>query len=263
MENDLSGKRALVTGSTSGLGLAMATALAEAGADVMLNGLGEAEAIEATRAGLEKKTGRRILFDGADMTRPAEIATMVTRAEAEFGGLDVLVNNAGIQFTAKVEDFPPERWDAILAINLTAVFHGCRAAVPGMKERGWGRIVNTASAHGLIASVEKSAYVAAKHGVVGLTKVVALEAAEHGITCNSICPGWVRTAIVEAQIEARAKAKGVPVEEEARVLVGEKSPSKTFVTPEQIAALCLFLCSDAASQITGAAMTMDGGWTAQ
>ena len=261
--SEFTGKRALVTGSTSGLGLAMATALAGAGADVMLNGLGEAEAVEATRAGLEKKSSRHILFDGADMTRPAEIAAMVERTEAEFGGLDILVNNAGIQFTAKVEDFPPERWDAILAINLTAVFHGCRAAVPGMKERGWGRIVNTASAHGLVASVEKSAYVAAKHGVVGLTKVVALETAEHGITCNSICPGWVRTAIVEQQIEARAKAKGVPIEEEARVLVGEKSPSRTFVTPEQIAALCLFLCSDAASQITGAAMTMDGGWTAQ
>jgi 3-hydroxybutyrate dehydrogenase len=263
MSGELAGKRALVTGSTSGLGLAMATALARAGADVMLNGLGEADEIEATRAGLERKSGRRILFDGADMTRPEQIAAMVKRAEAEFGGLDILVNNAGIQFTAKVEDFPPERWDAILAINLTAVFHGCRAALPGMKARGWGRIVNTASAHGLVASVEKSAYVAAKHGVVGLTKVVALEAAEHGVTCNSICPGWVRTAIVEKQIVARAEAKGVPVDEEARVLVGEKSPSKTFVTPEQIAALCLFLCSDAAAQITGAAMTMDGGWTAQ
>ncbi|MBT5412982.1 MAG: 3-hydroxybutyrate dehydrogenase [Rhodospirillaceae bacterium] len=263
MTIDLAGRRALVTGSTSGLGLAMATALAGAGADVMLNGLGEAKAIEVTRAGIEKKTGRRVLYDGADMTRPDEIAAMVKRAEGEFGGIDILVNNAGIQFTAKVEDFPPERWDAILAINLTAVFHGCRAALPGMKARGWGRIVNTASAHGLVASVEKSAYVAAKHGVVGLTKVVALEAAEDGITCNCICPGWVRTAIVEKQIVARAEAKGVPVEEEAKLLVGEKCPTKTFVTPDQIAAYCLFLCSDAAAQITGAAMTMDGGWTAQ
>ena len=262
MTIDLAGRRALVTGSTSGLGLAMATALAGAGADVMLNGLGEAKAIEVTRAGIEKKTGRRVLYDGADMTRPDEIAAMVKRAEGEFGGIDILVNNAGIQFTAKVEAFPPERWDAILAINLTAVFHGCRAALPGMKARGWGRIVNTASAHGLVASVEKSAYVAAKHGVVGLTKVVALEAAEDGITCNAICPGWVLTGMSRPQIEVRAQQEGVSYDEAMERMVGSH-PTKQFVTKEQIGALVAFLCTDAASQITGASIPIDAGMLAR
>ena len=254
----LDGKIAFVSGAARGIGFATAKRFVEEGALVTISDInGEA----AERAAAELGDNAEGLVQ--DVREEAGWAEAIKQVTDKHGRLDILVNNAGIQFTAKVEDFPPERWDAILAINLTAVFHGCRAAVPGMKERGWGRIVNTASAHGLVASVEKSAYVAAKHGVVGLTKVVALETAEHGITCNSICPGWVRTAIVEQQIEARAKAKGVPIEEEARVLVGEKSPSRTFVTPEQIAALCLFLCSDAASQITGAAMTMDGGWTAQ
>lgn len=253
----------MITGSTSGLGLAMARAFAAEGCAITFNGFRDAEDIGAVMAELEEAHGVAHRYDPADLSDGGEAERLLRDAEAAHGGVDILANNAGVEYIRPLEELTDEEWDRCIAVNVTAAFRASRAALPGMKARGWGRIVNTASAHGLIASVEKSAYVAAKHGVVGLTKVVALEAAEHGITCNSICPGWVRTAIVEAQIEARAKAKGVPVEEEARVLVGEKSPSKTFVTPEQIAALCLFLCSDAASQITGAAMTMDGGWTAQ
>jgi 3-hydroxybutyrate dehydrogenase len=259
----LKGKVALVTGSTSGLGLATARALAAEGASLMLNGLGEAGAIEATRAGIAEAHGVEVRYHPADMTRPREIAAMVAACEAEFGAVDILFNNAGIQHVASVEDFPTDQWDRIIAIDLTAVFHGCRAALPGMKARGWGRIVNTGSAHALVASVHKSAYTAAKHGVAGLTKVVALETAETGITCNAICPGFVRTAIVERQIEARAQERGLEREAAALDLICEKQPSRTFVTPEQVAALVVFLCSDAAAQITGAILPMDGGWTVQ
>ena len=259
----LAGKGALVTGSTSGIGLAMARALAGQGCNLMLNGLGDATEIENTRVRLADEFGVRVTFHGGDMTKPAEIADLVATAERELGAVEILVNNAGIQHTAPVDEFPAEAWDRLIAINLTAIFHGIHAALPGMKAAGWGRIINTASAHGLVASVNKVAYVAAKHGVVGLTKVVALETAESSITCNAICPSFVRTAIVERQIEARAAETGLPFEEAARDLVAEKQPSKTFVTPEQIGALTVFLCSESAAQITGAAITMDGGWTAQ
>lgn len=259
----LEGKTALVTGSTSGIGLAIAGGLAGAGCRLMLSGLGDPAAIEATRAGLERAHGVRILHDRADLTRPAEVVRLVERAMDELGGVDVLVNNAGIQHTAPVEEFPPERWDAVLATNLSAAFHATRAALPHMKRRGWGRIVNTASVHGLVASVNKAAYVAAKHGLVGLTKVVALEAAGTGVTCNALCPGWTRTELVEPQIAARARALGVGMEEGARELLAEKQPSRQFVTVDQLAATVVFLCSDAASQLTGASIPVDGGWTAQ
>lgn len=259
----LIGRTALVTGSTSGIGLAIARRLAADGCQVMLNGLGDAGAIEAARAALERESGVRVLHDGADLARPGEVARLVERTARELGGVDVLVNNAGIQHTAPVEDFPPERWDAVLAVNLSAAFHATRAALPHMKRRGWGRIVNTASVHGLVASVNKAAYVAAKHGLVGLTKVVALETAGTGITCNALCPGWTRTELVEPQIAARARALGVGLEEGTRALLSEKQPSKEFVTVEQLAAVVAFLCSDAAAQLTGASIPVDGGWTAQ
>lgn len=263
MERTLEGKVALVTGSTSGIGLGMATALAAAGADVVLNGFGDAAAIEGIRAGLERDHGVRAVYDGADMSRSDQIEAMVRRAEGELGRLDVLVNNAGIQHTARVQDFPVDRWDAVIAINLTAAFHATRAALPGMLGRGWGRIVNVASAHGLVASAEKCAYVAAKHGLVGLTKVVALETATTGVTCNAVCPGWVLTPLVQKQIEARVAGGGIPVEQARAGLLGEKQPSGAFVTPEQLAGLVIFLCSPAADQIRGASLSVDGGWTAQ
>ncbi|WP_417816104.1 3-hydroxybutyrate dehydrogenase [Thalassospira alkalitolerans] len=259
----LTGKRALVTGSTSGIGLAMAKALAGAGADVMLNGFGDKDAIEATRTSLETEFGVTAHYNGADLSKPNQIETMMKDAAAKFGGVDILINNAGIQYTALIEDFPPEKWDAVIAINLTSAFHTIRFALPYMKQRNWGRIINTASAHGLVASVQKAAYVAAKHGIMGLTKVTALETAESGITANSICPGWVRTELVERQIEAKAKEAGISIEEAATNLVSDKHPSKQFVTPEQIGQTALFLCSDAASQMTGTHMSVDGGWTAQ
>ena len=259
----LKGKSALITGSTSGIGLGMARALLAEGCKVMLNGLGDPAQIEQTRAGLQAESGLEVLYNGADMTKPSEIAAMVAEAEERLGGLDILINNAGIQHTAPVQDFPDEKWEAVIAINLSAVFYGSKAALPGMQKRGWGRIINIASAHGLVASVNKAAYVAAKHGVVGLTKVTALENAGKGITCNAICPGWVRTPLVEAQIEALAERKGVSIEEAAGDLLGEKQPSRQFVTPEQLAALAVFLCSDAAEQVTGTTHSMDGGWTAQ
>ena len=259
----LKGKTALVTGSTSGIGLAMARALAGEGAALVLNGLGEAGEIEAIRAGTAKDCGVEVAYSGADMSKPDEIAAMVAETEARFGAVDILINNAGIQHTAKLEDFPPEKWDAIIAINLSAAFHATRAALPKMRARGWGRIVNTASVHGLVASVEKAAYVAAKHGIVGLTKVVALETAGSGITCNAICPGWVLTPLVQIQVDARAARDGCGEDEAKAALLSEKQPSKEFVTDAQIAGLACFLCSDAAAQITGVPIPIDGGWMAQ
>jgi 3-hydroxybutyrate dehydrogenase len=259
----LNGKTGVVTGSTSGIGLGIARALAKEGANVVLNGFGDKAAIEKERAGIEKEFGVKAQYSPADMSKPAEIADMIATAEKTFGAVDILVNNAGIQHVAKIEDFPIDKWDAIIAINLSAAFHATRAAVPGMKKRRWGRIINTASAHGLVASAEKVAYVAAKHGLVGMTKVVALETANDGITCNAICPGWVLTPLVQQQIEARAKAAGKSVEEAKNELISEKQPMLQFTTPESIGALAVFLCSDAAATITGSAQSIDGGWTAQ
>jgi 3-hydroxybutyrate dehydrogenase len=259
----LKGKTALVTGSTSGIGLAIARALAKDGAHVMLNGFGDQAEIEKSRAGIEKEFGVKARYSPADMSKPAEIAAMIAATEKEFGSLDVLVNNAGIQHVANIEDFPVEKWDAVIAINLSSSFHTIRAAVPGMKKRKWGRIINVASAHGLVASVQKAAYVAAKHGLVGLTKVVAMETANAGITCNAICPGWVMTALVAQQIEARAKAAGQSFDEAKRVLVSEKQPMHEYTSPENIGALAVFLSCDAAATITGSAYSIDGGWTAQ
>jgi len=259
----LKGKSALVTGSTSGIGEAIARALAQAGANVMLNGFGDKAAIEQQRAALGKEFGVKVAYSAADMTKPDEIAGMVKAAEREFGALDILVNNAGIQHVAKIEDFPIDKWDAVIAINLSSSFHTMRAALPGMKARKWGRIINIASAHGLVASAEKAAYVAAKHGLVGLTKVAAIEAANDGITCNAICPGWVLTPLVQKQIDARAKASGQTVEQAKVALLSEKQPMHQFTTPESIGALAVFLCGDAAATITGVAHSIDGGWIAQ
>ena len=259
----LKGKVAVVTGSTSGIGLGIAHALAAEGAGVILNGFGDKGEIEAIRTGLEKKFGVTARYSPADMTKPAEIAATIATAEKELGRVDILVNNAGIQHVAPIEDFPVEKWDAIIAINLSAAFHAIRAAVPGMTARKWGSIINTASAHGLVASGEKAGYVAAKHGLVGLTKVVAIETANSGITCNAICPGWVLTPLVAQQIEARAKATGHTIGAEKIGLVAEKQPMHEFSTPEGIGALAAFLCGDAAATITGASLSIDGGWTAQ
>ncbi|WP_193367916.1 3-hydroxybutyrate dehydrogenase [Pelagibius marinus] len=259
----LKGKTALVTGSTSGIGQGIAEALAAGGANVVLNGFGEGAAIEALRAEIAEKNGVTVTYDGADMTKPAEIARMVKDAEAQFGAVDILVNNAGIQYVSPIEEFPDERWDAVIAINLSSAFHTTKAALPAMRSKGWGRIINIASAHGLSASANKSAYVAAKHGIVGLTKVTALETGGSGITCNAICPGWVLTPLVKKQIEDRAAASGKSYEEEKLALVAEKTPSKDFSTPEQIGGLAVFLCSPSADQITGAPLSIDGGWMAQ
>jgi 3-hydroxybutyrate dehydrogenase len=259
----LKGKTALVTGSTSGIGLATARALAADGANIMINGFGDNAAIEKERAGLEKDFGIKALYLPADMSKPAEIAEMIKVTEKEFGALDVLVNNAGIQHVANIEDFPVEKWDAVIAINLSSSFHSIRAAMPGMKKRKWGRIINIASAHGLVASAQKVAYVAAKHGLVGMTKVVAIEAANDGVTCNAICPGWVLTPLVQKQIDDRAKASGKSVREEEIALLSEKQPMHQFSKPEGIGALAVFLASDAASTITGSAYSIDGGWVAQ
>jgi len=258
----LKGKIALVTGSTSGIGLGMARALAAQGADIMLNGFGDADAARAAVAAMAA-AGVRISHHGADMAVPAQIEDMVRYCEAEFGAVDVLINNAGIQHVANVEDFPPERWDAVIAINLSSAFHTMRHALPGMRQRNWGRIINVASAHGLVASAQKSAYVAAKHGLVGLTKSAALETATTGITVNAICPGWVLTPLVQKQVDARAEREGVDQAEAKKRLLGEKQPSLQFVTPEQLGALAVFLCSAAAEQVRGAAWNMDGGWVAQ
>lgn len=259
----LKGKSALVTGSTSGIGLGIARALSSQGCNVMLNGFGESSAIESNRAGLEAEFAVKACYNQADMTKPVEIEALVRETIALFGSLDILVNCAGIQHTAGIESFPPEKWDAIIAINLSSSFHTIHHAIPGMKRGGWGRILNIASVHGLVGSVNKVAYIAAKHGLVGLTKVVGLETAGMGITCNAICPGWTRTELIEPQIAAKAEALGVDIEAGGRALLAEKQPSRQFVSVDQLGQLALFLCSEAAAQITGAAIPVDGGWTAQ
>jgi 3-hydroxybutyrate dehydrogenase len=258
----LKGQVAIVTGSSSGIGQAMAHALAAEGVDIVLNGFGDAAKIEADRAALEKAAGVRVIYHGADMTMPADIADMVATAKREFGRLDILLNNAGIQHVAPVEEFPPEKWDAIIAINLTSAFHATRAAVPIMKAQGRGRIVNLASAHGLVASPFKSAYVAAKHGIVGFTKSVALELARSGVTCNAICPGYVKTPLVEAQIADQAKARGIPEDRVVEDVILATQPNKHFVEFSHLAGLLLYLVSDMGASATGAAFAVDGGWTA-
>jgi 3-hydroxybutyrate dehydrogenase len=255
----LKGKTALVTGSTSGIGLGIAKALARQGANIVLNGFGDVSGPTAEIAGVGVKVG----YHGADMSKPAEIEAMMAYAAAEFGRIDILVNNAGIQHVARIEDFPVERWDAVIAINLTSAFHATRLALPAMRKANWGRIINVASVHGLVASAEKSAYVAAKHGIVGLTKVTALENATTGVTCNAICPGWVLTPLVQKQVDAKAAALGVSNEEAKKVLLGEKEPSMQFTTPEELGELAVFFCSPAGNNVRGVAWNMDGGWTAQ
>lgn len=255
---NLKGKTALVTGSTSGIGLGIALQLAEAGADLILNGFGDVTSALAEVG----RHGGRVTHHPADMADPRQIAELFAHAEQHFGGVDILVNNAGIQHVAPVEQFPAERWDAIIAINLSSAFHTTRLALPGMRERGWGRIINLASVHGLVGSAQKAAYVAAKHGLVGLTKVVALETATTGITCNAICPGWVLTPLVQQQIDDRARVDG-DSQRARHDLLAEKQPSLDFVTPAQLGALTLFLCSEAGAQVRGVAWNMDGGWTAQ
>jgi 3-hydroxybutyrate dehydrogenase len=259
----LKGKVALVTGSTSGIGLGIARALGAAGADLMLNGFGDAAAIEQERAGMAAEYGIRVGYSPADMSKPDQIAAMVAEAEKTLGAVDILVSNAGIQFVANIEDFPDDRWNSIIAINLSAVFHGMKAAIPGMKKRGWGRLINIASAHGLVASGQKVAYVAAKHGVVGMTKVAAIELANSGVTANAICPGWVLTPLVQHQLEARAQKDGITVDQAAHEFLAEKQPMLQFSTPEQVGGLAVFLCSDAAATITGVPLPIDGGWVAQ
>ncbi|HET7879601.1 MAG TPA: 3-hydroxybutyrate dehydrogenase [Acetobacteraceae bacterium] len=259
----LQGKVALVTGSTSGIGLGIARALAREGADLMLNGFGDATQIEALRTSIASEFGVRAGYSDADISRPDEIAAMVRTTQDTLGSLDILVNNAGIQFVANVEDFPTDRWDAVIGVNLSGVFHGMKAAIPGMKRRGWGRIINIASAHGLVASAQKVAYVAAKHGVLGMTKVAAIETANDGITVNAICPGWVLTPLVQRQLEDRARQEGTDIETQKHRFLTEKQPMAQFSTPEQIGALAVFLCSEGAQTITGAPLSVDGGWVVQ
>ena len=255
----LKGKTALVTGSTSGIGLGIAGALARQGANIVLNGFGDVEGPKAQIAALGVKVG----YHGADMSKPAEIEAMMAYAATEFGRVDILVNNAGIQHVARIENFPVERWDAVIAINLSSAFHATRLALPAMREANWGRIINVASVHGLVASAEKSAYVAAKHGIVGLTKVTALENATTGVTCNAICPGWVLTPLVQKQVDAKAAALGITNEEAKKLLLGEKEPSMQFTTPEELGELAVFFCSPAGNNVRGVAWNMDGGWVAQ
>lgn len=259
----LKGKSAIVTGSPSGIGLGIAHVLASHGANIVINGFGEAAAIEAERTGIETKHGVKCVYSPADMSKPEQIREMVKLAESSLGSADVLVNNAGIQFTARTEDFPEEKWDAIIAINLSSAFHAMKAILPGMQKRGFGRIINIASVHGLVGSKEKLPYVAAKHGIVGMTKVVALENAKDNITCNAICPGWVLTPLVQKQIDDRAAKEGIAPEVAAKEMLSEKQPSQRFATPEQMGAAVAFLCSDAGSSITGVSLPIDGGWTAQ
>ncbi|HOS87572.1 MAG TPA: 3-hydroxybutyrate dehydrogenase [Burkholderiaceae bacterium] len=255
----LKGKTALVTGSTSGIGLGIAKALARQGANIVLNGFGDNQGPRAEIAALGVKVG----YHGADMSKPGEIEAMMAYAAAEFGRVDILVNNAGIQHVARIEDFPVERWDAIIAINLSSAFHATRLALPAMRQADWGRIINVASVHGLVASAEKSAYVAAKHGIVGLTKVTALENATTGVTCNAICPGWVLTPLVQKQVDAKAAALGISNDEAKKVLLGEKEPSMQFTTPDELGELAVFFCSSAGNNVRGVAWSMDGGWIAQ
>ncbi len=255
----LSNKTALITGSTSGIGLGIAKALAQQGANIVLNGFGDVDGPKAEIAAL----GAKVEYHGADMSKPAEIEAMMAFAAERFGQVDILVNNAGIQHVAKVEDFPVEKWDAILAINLSSAFHATRLALPAMRAANWGRVINVASVHGLVGSAEKSAYVAAKHGVVGLTKVTALETATTGVTCNAICPGWVLTPLVQKQVDAKAAALGISNDESTRLLLGEKEPSMQFTTPEELGALAVFFCSPAGNNVRGVAWNMDGGWVAQ
>ncbi|MEO1680001.1 MAG: 3-hydroxybutyrate dehydrogenase [Pseudomonadota bacterium] len=255
-------RTAIVTGSTSGIGLGIAEAFVAQGFNVMLNGFGPADEIAAEKARLDAAGAGKVDYHGADMTKPDEIADLIAETGAKLGPVDILVNNAGIQHVAPVEDFPPEKWDAIIAINMTSAFHTIRHALPGMKARGWGRIINVASAHGLVASPFKSAYVTAKHGILGLTKTIALEAAEHGVTVNAVCPGYVLTPLVEKQIPDTAKARGISEDEVKRDVLLAAQATKEFVTVEQLGALCVFLASDGAAQMTGTALPVDGGWTA-
>lgn len=259
----LTNKTVLVTGSTSGIGLGIAEVFASKGANIVLNGFGDAQEIKTLVQRFCEQFKVQAYHSPADMSKAADIKAMVADAEAKFGSVDVLVNNAGIQFTALIEDFPEEKWDAILAINLSAAFHAIKAAMPGMKKRDFGRIINIASVHGMVASATKSAYVASKHGLIGLTKTVALETAEHNITCNAICPGWVLTPLVQKQIDDKAKAQGISIVEAQRQLLGEKEPSKRFTEPKHLGELAVFLCSEAGGNITGDAIQADGGWTAQ
>lgn len=259
----LKGKTALVTGSTSGIGLGIAKALAAQEVNVVLNGFGDASEIEALQAGIAQEYGVLTAYHNADMSKSIEIEAMMRFAAERFGGIDILVNNAGIQHVASIEEFPVEKWDAIIAINLTSAFHTTRLALPSMKTKNWGRILNVASVHGLVGSAQKSAYVAAKHGIVGFTKVTALETAHSGVTCNAICPGWVLTPLVQKQVDARAEQAGISNEAAKKSLLAEKQPSGEFVTPEQLGALAVFFCSDAGSQVRGVAWNMDGGWIAQ
>ena len=263
MQGTLKGKTSLVTGSTSGIGLGIARRLAAQGSNIVFNGFGDSAEIDAMQAEVNRSFGVQTAYHGADMSKSEQIAEMMQFAAERFGVVDILVNNAGIQHVANIEDFPVEKWNAIIAINLSSAFHTMRLALPSMKARNWGRIINIASAHGLVASAQKSAYVASKHGIVGLTKAVALETAQTGVTCNAICPGWVLTPLVQKQVDARAAQHGVSNEEAKKILLAEKQPSGEFVTPEQLGELAVFLCSDAASQVRGAAWNMDGGWTAQ
>jgi 3-hydroxybutyrate dehydrogenase len=258
----LKGKVALVTGSTSGIGLGIARALAAEGADMMLNGFGDAGEIEKLRAGLAREFSVRVEYDGADLSKPSQVAAIVKKTQNDLGSLDILVNNAGIQFVSPVEEFPEAKWEAIIAINLSAVFYGMKAAIPGMKAKKWGRIINIASAHGLVGSPHKVAYVAAKHGVVGATKVAAIELANDGVTVNAICPGWVLTPLVQHQLEDRATQAGTDVLTEMKKMLQETQPMLKFSTPEEIGALTVFLCSDAAATITGVPLPIDGGWVA-
>ncbi|MBC7860884.1 MAG: 3-hydroxybutyrate dehydrogenase [Burkholderiaceae bacterium] len=259
----LSGKTALVTGSTSGIGLGIARALAEQGANIVFNGFGDAAEIAQLQKDVAAEFDVQTAYHNADMSKPAEIEALIAFATATFGGVDVLVNNAGIQYVANVEDFPVERWDAVIAINLSSAFHTSRLVLPRMREQNWGRIINLASVHGLVGSAQKSAYVAAKHGLIGLTKVSALETAHTGITVNAICPGWVLTPLVQKQVDARAAQNGISIEEAKKALLVEKQPSGEFATPAELGALAVFMCSPAANQVRGVAWNMDGGWVAQ
>jgi 3-hydroxybutyrate dehydrogenase len=259
----LKGKTALVTGSTSGIGLGIARTLANQGANIIFNGFGDLKEIEALQKAVAKEYGVQTFYHNADMSKAAEIEAMMQFASDKLGGVDILVNNAGIQHVANIEDFPVDKWDAIISINLSSAFHTTRLALPSMKAKNWGRIINIASVHGLVGSTQKSAYVAAKHGIVGLTKVTALETAQTKITCNAICPGWVLTPLVQKQVDVRAEVAGISNDEAKKVMLAEKQPSGEFVTPEQLGELAVFLCSDAASQMRGNSLQMDGGWIAQ